>query len=244
MNKNTLSPLICILFILLTVFSCKKEETEPFVTPDGGKYSEVFTGGEFHLGPVDWVESVWPNAFGPYPSKIRQIEGNYLAGLHLAHNGNGEICDACIKVETEKGKSLVLRVITTGNTTPNSIDVSPEAYAILNSGEYPRHMSWYVTKCPDNGENIYYQFKTGCHEYWVAFWCRNVSLPVSYVEVISSEHAEWYKLKRETDGSYVYGPGFRNKPFKIRVTAIDGTVIEDSYESFTAGGLLESSSQF
>jgi expansin (peptidoglycan-binding protein) len=229
----------------LIQFGCKKEKADKqFVQEDGGRYSEIFTGGEFHLGPVDWQESEWTNAFGPYPAKIQQIEGNYLAGLELSHNGGGEICDACIKIETEMGKSLILRVITTGYTTPNSIDVSPEAYAILNSGEYPRNMSWYITKCPDNGENVYYQFKTGSNPWWVAFWTRNVALPISTVEVISDNHAEWYQLRRETDGSYVDNSGFASGEFTIRLTAIDGSVIEDTYRTYQPGGLLESSSQF
>ena len=235
-------------FILFVILGCEKNSGDNsgdgIIVPEGERYGEIITGGEYHLGPVDWEESSYTNAFGPYPEKIQQIEGKYLAGLELTHNGKGEICDACIKIETDRGKSLILRVITTGYTTPNSIDVSPAAYEILNSGEYPRYMSWYVVKCPDNGKNIYYQFKSQSNPWWTAVWVRNVSLPVLKVEAKSEMHTEWQTLTRESDGSYVDHSGFGTGSFSIRVTAIDGTLIEDTYSVYTPGDLLESGSQF
>ncbi len=234
------------LFLLLSFFSCNKNKNDdgPFVQPDGGVYGEVFTGGQFHLGPVDWAESEWTNSCGPYPEKIQIIEGNYLAGLELTHNGNGQLCDACVKIETEKGKSLIVRVITTGVTTKNSIDLSQVAYDILNTGEYPRTMKWYVTKCPDNGENIFYQFQTQASIWWTSLWVRNIRLPLLKVEVKSSKHTNWFQLTRGTDGTYTDKSGFGDGSFTIRITAIDGQVIEDTYSSITAGVLVESSGQF
>jgi expansin (peptidoglycan-binding protein) len=232
------------LFICLSFLSCKKDNSNPYVKPDGDRYSEIFTGGQYHLGPVDWQESKYTNAFGPYPQQIQQIEGIYLAGLELSHNRNGEICDACVKISTDQGKSLIVRIITTGITTKNSIDLSPEAYNVLNSGEYPRSMSWYVTKCPSNGHNIIYQFKSASNKWWTSFWARNVALPLYKVETKNQNHSDWYQLKRESDGSYVDDKGFGTNVFNIRLTAIDGRTIEDTYQSFSPGGILESSSQF
>jgi hypothetical protein len=238
------SRILVLMMLLTAIHACKKEDSNPFINPDGDRYSEVFTGGQFHLGPVDWVESEWPNAFGPYPTLIQQVEGKYLAGLELTHNGNGEICDACVKINTDKGKSLIVRVITAGVSTKNSIDLSPEAYSVLNSGEYPRSMSWYITKCLSNGHNVMYQFKDEAHQGWTAFWARNVALPLNKVEVKNQNHSVWFQLKRESDGSYVDDKGFGTKAFTIRLTAIDGSTIEDTYQSFSPGGILESKAQF
>ncbi|MCP4179148.1 MAG: hypothetical protein GY756_15415 [bacterium] len=135
-------------------------------------------------------------------------------------------------------------MVTYGVTTENSIDVSPEAYSLLNSEEYPRAMSWYVTKCPANGHNIYYQFKTGSNQWWTSFWVRNPSLPIEYVDVKNSNHADWFRLTRISDGSFTDANGFGSSTFTIRITTIDGSQIEDTYQSFTPGGLLESSGQF
>ena len=205
-------------------------------------YSEVFTGGKFHLGPVEWNGNIW-NAFAPYPKNIQQIEGNLLAGVETSHWKN--VVDACIKVETERGKSAILRVVTYGITSTNSIDVSPEAYDILNSGyDDPRNMSWYIAKCPDNGENIYYQFKAGSNQWWAAFWVRNVALPVKTVEV-KKGNSQWRTLTtyEAGDGSLVDEQGYGNGSYAIRVTAIDGSYVEDTL-SPESGGLYPSSGQF
>ncbi len=233
--------------IILVLFSCSGDEmpSGPVVQPDGGVYGKIYTGGEYHLGPVDWEETKWPNAFAPYPPKIRQIEGRYLAGLENSHTANGELCDCCVKITTEKGKSLILRVVTRGVTTKNSIDVSPEAYQLLNSGEYPRYMSWHVTKCPPNGENIYYQFREKIHPYWVSFWVRNIALPLKSVEVKNAKYKDWHKLQREGWGVYTdYGGFGSDGPFQLRITAIDGQVIVDSFDKLEAGALVRSSGQF
>jgi hypothetical protein len=39
------------------------------------------------------------------------------------------------------GRSALLRVVTYGDTSTDSIDVSPQAYSVLNDGEYPRAMT-------------------------------------------------------------------------------------------------------
>ena len=61
------------------------------------------------------------------------------------------------------GETAILRVVTYGQTNdPGDIDVSPEAYDILNSGEYPRAMTWRLVRC-DTAASIYVQFKSGAN---------------------------------------------------------------------------------
>lgn len=212
---------------------------------EGGEasYGDVFGGGEYHLGPVDWAQTEYTNACGPYPELIQQLEGVYLAGVEYSHSGNGELCDACIRIDAENGNTLITRVITYGATTPNSVDVSPEAFALLDEGEYPRLMSWQVTKCPDTG-NIHYQFQTEAHEYWSSLWVRNPRIAVAKVEVISANHPDWFELTRAGDGTFTDASGFGPGGFTLRVTAWDGQTVEDTFASFPSGQVIESSGQF
>jgi expansin (peptidoglycan-binding protein) len=203
----------------------------------------VFSGGEFHLGPVDWAESEWTNSCSPYPEAIQELEGDFLAGLELTHNGDGQLCDACVELVAETGKSIVARVITTGVTTPNSIDLSPEAFAALDSGEYPRAMTWQVVKCPDTG-NLHYQFQTEANVWWTSLWVRNARVPIEKIEVQSANHDDWFALTRGSDGTYTDNSGFGDGPFTLRVTGIDGQTVEDSFDSFSPGDLVESSGNF
>jgi expansin len=195
--------------------------------------------GQFHLGPVEWEGSYW-NSCAPYAPEVEGLEGEMLAGLGLDYNGDGQLCDACILVETAAGKSAALRVITTGETNePGDIDVSSAAYDLLDSGEYPRAMTWRLVECPDTGD-IRYQFQTGASAWWTSFWVRNQKLPLAKVEVTSANHPDWTALRRGADGTFNDDAGFGEGAFSLRLTAITGETLEDAFDAFGAGELLTS----
>jgi hypothetical protein len=210
--------------------------------PDGGSddaaiYGMPYSGGQYHLGPVDYTETQFHNACAPgtkYAPQVQSVEGKLLAGLW---NGIPDVagdCDACIQVQTAAGKSALLRVVTYGDTTTNSIDVSPEAYAILNTGEYPRAMTWQFAKCPDTGP-ILYEFQTGANEYWTSLWVRNARVPVAKVEVRSANHAQPIALMRGSDGTLTDGSGFGKGSFTLTITGVDGATVSDTFNWPSAG---------
>lgn len=199
-------------------------------------FGESYGGGEFHLGPVDWEESAYSNACrseSGYPAAVRQAEGMLLAGLW---NGIPEVasyCDSCIAVQTARGKSAILRVVTYGETTRNSIDVSPTAYQLLNSGEYPRSMNFRFAKCPESGP-VLYEFKSASSEWWTSLWVRNPRVPVQRVEVKSQNH-DYLALELASDGSRTDHGGFGRGEFTIRVTGMDGQQLVHTFAWPNAG---------
>jgi expansin (peptidoglycan-binding protein) len=199
------------------------------------------------LGPVDFAESEWTNACSPIPSSLYAatgLGGEYLAGVSNANALQGGVCDACILVKTGQGRQIVARVVTYGDTNePGDIDVSPSVYAALNTGEYPRSMSWQFAKCPDTGK-ITYQFQTGANEWWTSLWVRNARVPVTKVEVQSTNHKSFVEMDRGTDGTLTDGSGFGAGSFTLRLTGMDGQVISDTFPSFTPGQLITSTKQF
>lgn len=202
-------------------------------------YGDTYAGGEFHLGPVDWAETQWHNACGPgggYPPEVQQAEspGELLAGLSYLPNVGG-YCDACIYVTTAMGKSALLRVVTYGDTSENSVDVSPAAFAILDSGEYPRHMTWQFAKCAEQGP-ILYEFRDGAHEYWTSLWVRGARLPIPQAEIKGANHGDFVTLERADDGTLTDNGGFGVGPFTIRLTATDGSQHTDTFD-WPAGGV-------
>lgn len=206
--------------------------------------------GQYHLGPVDFAETEWHNACAPgggYRSTLFEatgLGGEYLAGLSNEYAQNGATCDACILVKTATGRSIVLRVVTYGvENEPGDIDVSPSAYAALNTDEYPRTMSWEFAHCPDTG-GIIYEFQTEANAWWTSLWVRNAALPLTKVEVKSSNHSDFYELERATDGTLNDGGGFGEGPFTIRSTAMDGQTITHDFQAFSPGELVETAEQF
>lgn len=200
-------------------------------------YGSKYEGGQFHLGPVDWDETAFHNACAPptkYSPAIRAMEGELLAGLWNGIPQVSGYCDACIYVTTAKGKSAVLRVVTYGDTTSNSIDVSPAAYAILDSGEFPRAMTWQFAKCPDTGK-IVYEFQTGSNQWWTSLWVRNARVPLAKVEVKSVNHASFITMARGSDGTLTDASGFGNGSFTIQLTTVDGKTLTDTFPWPAAG---------
>ncbi len=204
-------------------------------------YGQPYQGGQFHLGPVNYSETSFHNACASekkYHSRVQQVEGNLLVGLWNGIPQVSNYCDACIYVTSNKGKSALLRVVTYGPTTRNSIDLSPEAYKILNSGEYPRSMTWQFAKCPNSGP-IIYEFQTKSSEWWTSFWVRNARVPIAKVEVKSKNYPNWTTLNRASDGS-LSRRGFGKGSFSIRTTGIDGQKVVDTFAwpSSGVGGVL------
>lgn len=206
--------------------------------------------GQYHLGPVDFAETEWHNACAPaggYRAALRDatgLGGEYLAGLSNEYAQSGGTCDACILVKTATGRSIVLRLVTYGNeNAPGDIDVSPSAYAALNTEEYPRTMTWEFASCPDAG-GIAYEFQTEANAWWTSLWVRNPRVPLTKVEVKSTNHADFYELRRETDGTLNDDGGFGEGAFTLRLTALDGQTLTHDFASFSPGELVQTTEQF
>jgi hypothetical protein len=205
--------------------------------------------GQFHEGPVDFRESQFHNACAPgggYRQNLRDaigLGGEFLAGVQTGQISGGALCEGCIQIDTAKGRSIVARVVTYGDTGINDIDVSPSVYAQLNTGEYPRSMTWRWAKCPDTG-TLRYEFQTEANVWWTSFWVRNPRVPVTKVEVKSANHKSFFTLRRESDGTLNDDGGFGEGEFTLRLTGMDGQTITDTFASFSAGQLLVSTQQF
>jgi expansin len=201
-------------------------------------YGGAYTGGVYNLGPVDYDETAFHNACAPagkYPAALRDLEGDLLAGLWNGITNVAAYCDACIYVETGAGKSALLRVVTYGVTTPNSIDLSSSAFAALSDGEYPRFMTWHLAKCPDTGP-VVYEFQVASSEWWTSLWVRNARVPIAQIEVMSANHARYVALDRGSDGTATDAGGFGRGQFTIRLTGVDGKQITDTF-AWPASGI-------
>jgi hypothetical protein len=201
-------------------------------------YGSPYTDGQFNLGPVDYAETQFHNACAPgtkYDPRVQMVEGLLLAGLWNGIPDVGSDCDACIWVQTAQGKSAMLRVVTYGGTSNDSIDTSPEAFQLLDSGEYPRAMTWQLARCPDTGPMMY-EFQTGSSEWWTSLWVRNARVPLAKVEVQSANHAAWTELARGGDGTLTDAGGFGVGTFSIRSTGLDGQAVVEAFD-WPSGGL-------
>lgn len=211
--------------------------------------------GVYHLGPVDFDETEWHNACAPgtkYRPELREtvgLGGEYLAGVSNAFNLGGGVCDACILIETAKGKSIVARVVTYGvEHADGDIDVSPSVFDALYQNEDPRSQTWHFTPCPDAG-GLEYEFQTAANPYWTSLWVRNARLPIVKAEVKTASGKDFVELMRGGDGTLTDASGFGDGAFSFRFTAMSddtasGGVITDDLPGFKPGELVASDQQF
>ena len=239
-----------LLLVIAVGGGCSYDDGQgPPTHSSANQYGEVHEG-QYHLGPVDFAETEWHNACAPgggYREALRAMTGlggEYLAGVSQSFADGGAVCDACILIETGEGQSIVARVVTYGATNePGDLDVSPSVYAELNQDEYPRAMTWQFADCPDTG-TLRYEFQTEASIWWTSLWVRNPRVPLVRVEVRSANHAEYTELRRSGDGTLTDDGGFGEGPFTLRLTAMDGQVLEDDLPGFSAGELIVSDLQF
>lgn len=206
--------------------------------------------GSYHLGPVDFAESAFANACAPYPAEVQRLAGVHLAGVDRSLNGDGRLCDACALVTTRLGRTLVVRIITTGVAqAPGDLDLSPQAYEALHADDPtatprdPRPMRWRLTRCPASGP-MQLQFQAQANIDWTSFWVRNPRLPLERVEVQSARHATFTALRRGRDGSWNADRGFGPGRFTLRLTALDGATLTQAFDGFSPGALLPTALQF
>jgi hypothetical protein len=206
--------------------------------------------GVYHLGPVDFAETEWHNACAPGTKYRKELQasvglsGEYLAGVSNAYNQGGGVCDACILIETGKGKSIVARVVTYGvEQADGDIDVSPSVYAAIHQDEFPRSQTWHFARCPDVG-GLQYEFQTEANPYWTSLWVRNPRVPLTKAEVKKTGAKDFIELARGTDGTLTDATGFGDGAFTLRLTAMDGQVVTDDLPNFKPGQLVKSDQQF
>ena len=205
--------------------------------------------GSYHLGPVEWNGSI-PNSCAPYPSSVQGLEGQYLAGVDNSLNGDGSLCDASAMVTTRLGKTIMVRIVTTGvSKAPGDMDLSPAAYNAIHQSDPqgttndPRPMTWQLVKGPDNGP-IVLQYQTGANAWWTSLWVRNPRLPVAKVEVRRSGGSAFTALVRGSDGTWTDSHGFGSGAFTLRITSQDGQAVTQGFTSFSPGSVVTSGMQF
>jgi expansin (peptidoglycan-binding protein) len=242
-------------YLVLGMFGCGGGNAEPEPAPVGPPVTDAETfgatySGSYHLGPVDWAETEWHNACAPYPRALQTLTGVYLAGVDNSLAGDGSLCDACAKVTTRLGRSIVVRLVTYGvSNSPGDMDLSPEAFDAIHEQDpggtpaNPRPMTWQLAKCPESG-NIYFQYQTEANVWWTSLWVRTGKLPIDRLEVRSANHASFFALARGTDGTFTDAGGFGEGEFELRVTGRGGQALSQSFAAFTPGALVESSFQF
>ncbi|MBX3203611.1 MAG: hypothetical protein KF764_01020 [Labilithrix sp.] len=144
-------------------------------------------------------------------------------------------CGACLLVKGPKGE-VTVRVTDSCPGCEGSginLDLSAQAFAKIAEPKEGRvAVTYQLVSCATSG-NIAYRFKDGSSKWWTAIQIRNHRVPIAKVEY--RKDGAWIAMSRESYNYFVEASGVGDQPggLELRVTGIDGQVLEDKL----AGGV-------
>ena len=168
----------------------------------------------------DFADGTGACMFDPSPEDMD------IAALNEVQWQGSAWCGACADVSGPLG-SLRLRIV---DLCPGCghghLDLSPQAFEKI--AELPQgrvDINWQFVSCEVSGP-LTYKYKDGANQWWTAVQVRNHKLPIARVEW-SPDGSAWHPTERQDYNYFLDASGFGSGPVRIRVTAVDGQVIED-----------------
>jgi expansin (peptidoglycan-binding protein) len=169
------------------------------------------------------------------------LEDLNLAALNADDFNQSSMCGACMEVEGASGKVRVRVVDICQGCAPNQFAMTQQAFEAMASADLQLSVTWRYVSCPVVGP-LRYRIKEGSNPYWAAIQLRNHSLPIYKLEW--QKDGAWIALQRQPYNYFVEPAGMGEGPVKLRVTALDGQVLEDTLPRITEGLLVDGASQF
>ncbi|MBN2341524.1 MAG: hypothetical protein JXX29_20355 [Deltaproteobacteria bacterium] len=149
-----------------------------------------------------------------------------VAALNAVQWSTSAWCGACADVSGPDGSVRVRIVDLCPECDHGHLDMSPQAFdQIAERALGIVDITWQFVSCDVSGP-IRYLYKDGSNEWWTAIQIRNHRLPVASVEW-SADGETWNLTERTEYNYFLDESGFGPDGVRVRVTAIDGQIIED-----------------
>ncbi len=189
----------------------------------GGGGGEAISFGETFDGVAtyyDFADGSGACMFDPSPEDMN------IAALNAEQWAGSAWCGACADVTGPSGSVTVRIVDLCPECAKGHLDFSPQAFDQIAERALGRvDVSWRFVPCDVSGP-VSYKYKDGSNEWWTAVQVRNHRLPITRLEW-SPDGSEWNPTRREDYNYFLAESGFGASPVQVRVTALDGQVLED-----------------
>lgn len=212
---------------------------------DGG----AGTGGSAPKPPIEFGErstgeGTYYDADGSGACSFDTVTGPlFVAALNAPDWAGSALCGACANVEGPNGSVTVRIVDLCPECSSGDLDLSPQAFAELAPLEQGRiPIEWTLASCEVTGP-IRYLYKDGSNPWWTAVQVQNHRLPVAKFEWAPAG-GEFQELERTDYNYFLTESGFGEGPVRVRVTAVDGQVLEDDLPPVQEGVATPGAAQF
>lgn len=158
-------------------------------------------------------------SFDPTPGDLN------VAALNTTDYAGSAMCGACLAITGPNGSITVRVVDRCPGCAPGDVDLSERAFAAiapLERGRVP--ITWRVVPCAVDGP-MRYRFKEGSSEYWVGIQVRNHRMPIAKLE--AEVNGSFREIPRESYNYFVQAGGLGPGPYRLRLTDIEGEVVEE-----------------
>ena len=167
----------------------------------------------------------------------------HVAALAQPSWAGASFCGACAQVTGPKGHTFVRIVDMCPECKDASLDLGEPAFAELDKlsvGRIP--ITWKLAPCPVQGPVQYYVVD-GSSKYWIGIRVRHHRVPVASLEL--EVNGSFVALERKQWNDFVLASGVKTDgPFRVRVTAWSGQVLEDTLPGPTPKATFEGKAQF
>jgi expansin (peptidoglycan-binding protein) len=182
--------------------------------------------GEFQAGVATWYEATGGGHCGYDPSPGDMD----VAAMNAPQFAGSAVCGSCAEIEGPDGKTVRVRIVDSCPECPaGHLDLSKQAFEKISplvAGKITTR--WRIVTCSVEGP-VRYRIKEGSNPNWTAIQVRNHRLPVTKFEW--QKGGTWVQVKREPYNYFVEPAGMGTGSVKVRVTASDGQVLEDTLPS-------------
>jgi expansin (peptidoglycan-binding protein) len=227
--------------------TCEQQELVSF---NGGEATVYWFGqGTVNFGDIACGYGIRPGNLGngDGDAVVGITNPTLFAAMNTQNYANAGACGSCVEMNYQ-GRSVTVTIVdecpigSNPTCTAGHIDLSRGAWNMLTNnapGTQIGGVNWREVACPTT-EKVTFQLKEPQNQYWNEFLVRNHRYPIVKAEVEVTP-GNWVEAPRQRY-NYFHPPNDDMGTYRVRVTDINGGVIEEQLE--LAPGLQGGNAQF
>ena len=172
------------------------------------------------------------------------VDDRLIAAMNLADYAGSAACGAQLVVTGPNGPVTVRVVDVCPECASGDVDLSAEAFARIAQPIAGRvAVSWRAEPASVSGP-VVYRYKEGSSRYWTAIQVRNHRLPIARLDIRPAGASGWTTVPRTDYNYFVHPQTVPDAPLEVRITASDGSTLQDTLPVPQGGLLVSGRGQF
>lgn len=153
-----------------------------------------------------------------------------------------QACGQCLEITGSEGTAVVMVADRCNDCPPNRLVINkPTFVKIAGTKVGNAEISWKPVPCAVSG-NLELRVKKTSSIHWTSIQVRNHRVPIKAVSFKKGD--EWIEMTRSDDNYFVAAKGVGAKSVTLKITSMDGQVVEESLPEWKDGETYKGAKQF